>query len=187
MPTLDDLLEDLGKALEPCSNAQSAAHSTGNILRHYALQNVTLPERIVQETSPCYARHLVFHQEGDGYCVVAMVWGPGQGTPVHDHGGVWCVEGCIQGRLAVTSYRKLGEDESRVQFEAETCVEVGPGSVGCLIPPFEHHKLHNPFQEKAVTLHVYGQELRDCTRYVPQDDGSFAAQKACLAYTTRPN
>ena len=33
-----------------------------------------------------------------------MTWGPGQGTPVHDHGGLWCVEGVVEGQIAVTRY-----------------------------------------------------------------------------------
>ena len=37
--------------------------------------------------------------------MVAMTWGPGQGTPIHDHAGIWCVEGVIQGEMTVTSYQ----------------------------------------------------------------------------------
>ena len=33
-----------------------------------------------------------------------MVWQPGQQTPIHDHGGVWCVEGVYQGHMHITQY-----------------------------------------------------------------------------------
>ena len=42
-----------------------------------------------------------------GYSVVAMTWGPGQGTPLHDHSGLWCVEGVWHGELEITQYELL--------------------------------------------------------------------------------
>ena len=38
------------------------------------------------------------------YSAIVMTWGPGQGTAVHDHGGLWCVEGVVDGEIAVTQY-----------------------------------------------------------------------------------
>ena len=39
-----------------------------------------------------------------GYTAVVMTWGPGQRTPLHDHAGIWCVEGVVEGRMDVTQY-----------------------------------------------------------------------------------
>ena len=39
-----------------------------------------------------------------GYSVVVMVWDRNQGTPLHDHAGVWCVECVYRGRIRVTSF-----------------------------------------------------------------------------------
>ena len=33
-----------------------------------------------------YARNLIFEAMGDGLSLYALVWSPGQWTPVHDHG-----------------------------------------------------------------------------------------------------
>ena len=38
-----------------------------------------------------------------------MTWGPGQGTPLHDHAGMWCVEGVLEGRIEVARYDLLDE------------------------------------------------------------------------------
>src|SRR5713101_7039929 len=51
-----------------------------------------------------YARHLLYRQEGGGFCLVVMVWGPGQKTAIHDHAGVWCVEGVYEGLIEVKRY-----------------------------------------------------------------------------------
>lgn len=118
-----------------------------------------------------YARHLVYHGPQSGCCVVAMAWGPGQGTPVHDHDGVWCVECCLQGKLEVIRYDlqdKLDDagEPVYVFFPVEAQF-VGQGSVGSLIPPFEHHQIRNASSDKAITLHVYGKELLKSSCFEP--------------------
>ena len=40
-----------------------------------------------------------------------MTWGPGQRTALHDHAGIWCVEGVVEGEMAVTRYELLEEEE----------------------------------------------------------------------------
>lgn len=184
--TIDKLVEDLDRAIAPANCCEAAVCGTCTVLKNYADTSFNLPERLLQQADGCYARHLVYQKEGDGFVVVAMVWAPGQGTAVHDHGGVWCVEGCVRGRLEITSYRLLKGDGDEVRFQQEGSVQVGPGKIGCLIPPFEHHRIHNPFPETAVTLHVYGKELRNCTRYVEVGPGTYRPESVSLCYTSRP-
>ena len=53
-----------------------------------------------------YARRLLHRDPAGRYTAIVMTWGPGQGTAVHDHGGLWCVEGVVDGEIAVTQYRR---------------------------------------------------------------------------------
>src|SRR5690349_19927185 len=41
-----------------------------------------------------YARRLIHHDPQNRYSLMAMVWDKGQGTALHDHAGMWCVE-CV--------------------------------------------------------------------------------------------
>lgn len=54
-----------------------------------------LPHAFRRESGgPSYSRWELFtHPEGL-FSAIVMVWGPGQGTALHDHGGLWCVE-CV--------------------------------------------------------------------------------------------
>jgi hypothetical protein len=88
----------------------------------------------------------LLHRDPDGrYTVLAMVWERGQGTPLHDHAGRWCVECVYQGRIRVTSYSVRGDPErDLVEFRQESVVLAGIGEAGALIPPFEYHRIQNP-------------------------------------------
>jgi hypothetical protein len=54
---------------------------------------VALPDCVQAPVADHYARRELYRSPAHGYSVVAMTWGPGQGTPLHDHSGLWCVEG----------------------------------------------------------------------------------------------
>jgi predicted metal-dependent enzyme (double-stranded beta helix superfamily) len=102
-----------------------------------------------------------------------MVWDKGQGTPLHDHAGMWCVECVYQGKIRVTSYSVHGGNPETgiVQFEKETEIHAGPGEAGALIPPFEYHVLENAIETPAITIHVYGGEMTYCHTFTPVDGG----------------
>ena len=133
-----------------------------------------------------YARHLVNNGERSGCCIVAMSCGPGQATPVHDHDGTWCVECCLEGQLEVVQYEleeaQEIDDGPLYLLEPKETQFVGRGAVGCLIPPFEHHTIHNPFSKRAVTLHVYGKELKKSACFYPVAEGLYRREERPLSY-----
>lgn len=132
-----------------------------------------LEPRFLAPTPDVYARRLLHRDPAGRYTAVVMVWGQGQGTPLHDHAGMWCVECVYQGKIRVTSYSVHGGDPETgvVQFEKEKVVQAGPGEAGALIPPFEYHVLENAIDTPAVTLHVYGGEMTYCHTFTPVDGG----------------
>ncbi|GIX47619.1 MAG: cysteine dioxygenase [Candidatus Tectimicrobiota bacterium] len=131
-----------------------------------------------------YARHLVYRHPQGRYVLVAMVWQPGQGTPIHDHGGVWCVEGVYRGRMQVTQYEVTPLEAGRVRVTAVRTLTAGLGNVGALIPPHEYHRMANTGDDTAVTLHVYGADLKRCRVFIERGDGTYGVQERELHYTT---
>ena len=131
-----------------------------------------------------YARRLL-HRDPEGrYTVIVMVWGRGQGTPLHDHAGIWCVECVYRGRIRVTSFSVRGGDPEQgiVQFEKEKEVLAGIGEAGALIPPFEYHMIENPDETPSYTIHVYGGEMTYCHVFEPVEGGYKRRYKE-LSYT----
>ena len=111
-----------------------------------------------------------------------MTWGPGQRTPLHDHAGIWCVEGVVQGRMDVTQYDLVETAGTAYRFEAKGCVHAAVGSAGCLIPPFEYHVLANALDEPSITLHVYGGEMTSCHVFEPAGSGRYVRCERALGY-----
>ena len=113
-----------------------------------------------------------------------MTWGPGQGTPVHDHGGLWCVEGVVEGEMAVTQYdvRPEAGDDS-VSRRSDRPLTAGVGSAGRLIPPTDYHVLANAQPDAtSITLHVYGGNLDGCRVFTPMPDGRYVQTVRALSY-----
>jgi 3-mercaptopropionate dioxygenase len=115
-----------------------------------------------------YCRRLFYRDPDFGFTAVVMTWGPGQRTALHDHAGIWCVEGVVEGEMEVLRYEMLEENDGICRFLHQGSVKALPGSAGALIPPFEHHVLGNPdAQRVGVTLHVYGGEMDHCSIFEP--------------------
>lgn len=184
---LDGLTRRLDEATRRSCNeevTEGVQQALSEIIRAGEL---ALPEELVAPCAEGYARRLVYASEGHGYVLIAMVWGPHQGTALHDHSGVWCVEGVLQGEIEVTQFRPLDwTPQGQWQFEPVKSVRAEVGSSGSLIPPFEYHTIANPHDDScAVTLHVYGRELERANIFEPiaGRDGWFQRTTKELGYS----
>ena len=133
-------------------------------------RDVCLPDCVHEPVEDHYARRELYRSPEFGYSIVAMTWGPGQGTPIHDHCGLWCVEGVWDGELEITQYELLEQEGDRFRFRAAGGIHAGPGSAGSLIPPHEYHAIRNASAERvAISLHIYKAPMEACSMFVPQD------------------
>jgi predicted metal-dependent enzyme (double-stranded beta helix superfamily) len=112
------------------------------------------PDLLAGIACPCtkerYARHLLF--AGEGYAVLAIVWRPGQMSPVHGH-RTWCAFGLHSGILAETLFA-VSEGGLPRPF---SCIQRRPGDVNhAPADPNAIHRLANLGTEEAVSIHVYG-------------------------------
>jgi len=144
--------------------------------------HITLPRRFHRVRPEGYARRLLHRSDDLGYTAVVMTWGPGQQTPLHDHAGIWCVEGVVAGRMDVTQFDLVEAAGDAYRFEERGRVHASVGSAGCLIPPFEYHILANAIDAPSITLHVYGGEMTTCHIFEPRADGRYVCRERPLHY-----
>jgi len=143
-----------------------------------------IPAEFLKPSPGQYSRRLLHLDPNHRYSVLVMVWDKDQGTSLHDHAGMWCVECVYRGRIKVTSYACTGIKAGLHQFHPELEVFATAGEAGALIPPFDHHVLANADEQPAVTLHVYGGEMLWCDAFVPVE-GGYKMVKRELAYTAQ--
>lgn len=98
----------------------------------------------------------VLHVEPDGsFSVTAMVWRPGQVTPIHDH-VAWCVFGVVQGIEYEELYALDGNGTCLAEVGRN---QNGPGEVSGFAPPGDIHRVRNIGDDVAISLHVYGADI----------------------------
>lgn len=133
-------------------------------------RDVMLPDCVFDPIEDHYARRELYRSPALGYSVVAMTWGPGQGTPMHDHSGLWCVEGVWDGELEITQFELLERNGENFRFRAAGGMHAGPGSAGSLIPPHEYHTIRNASNDSvAVSLHIYKAPMEACSMFEQRD------------------
>jgi predicted metal-dependent enzyme (double-stranded beta helix superfamily) len=102
-----------------------------------------------------YVRHTL-HAEST-FSISAVVWRPGQASEIHDH-LVWCSFVVLHGTETETIYHRHRDGVVPVAHRRRPS-----GSVSAVAPPDDIHRVHNTDDTVAITLHVYGADLRDGT------------------------
>ncbi|SAK66586.1 cysteine dioxygenase type I family protein [Caballeronia fortuita] len=156
-PAIDRLCREIDDALAAAHGAPRA--SFGQRVR-LALQRaigdpgMLRPDQRVSNPQR-YCRHLLAADPFDRYAIAALVWEPGQASPVHGH-RTWCGYAVIEGTLEETLYRWDAAEHRAVETRrhpresgAVSFVDAGRGAI---------HQLGNPADAaaRAVSLHIYG-------------------------------
>jgi predicted metal-dependent enzyme (double-stranded beta helix superfamily) len=180
---VETLIEKLRKAVLLRDPAAITGRVKDELEEITAGGGLALPAHFHQARPDCYARRLLHRDPELGWSAVVMTWGPGQHTALHDHAGIWCVEGVVEGRMDVVRYELVAEDEGCCRFEERDKVQAGVGSAGALIPPFDFHVLGNALADRpSLTLHVYGGEMDHCSVFEPLGDGRYQRRQRALCY-----
>ncbi|CAG9246448.1 putative Cysteine dioxygenase [Paraburkholderia unamae] len=100
-----------------------------------------------------YRRHLIATDGRGRYTVAALVWQPGNASPIHAH-HTWCGYAVLDGTLTETLYAwdetRQGASVVRSHARAGGAVAFGgPGRANI-------HRLANGSDKEAVSLHIYG-------------------------------
>lgn len=189
----DPLVSRLREAVQLGDDARIAARVKAEIEAFIAARSdaeLQLPERFYQKDPECgkYGRRPLV--EEDGLNVLVMTWEKGQLTPLHDHNNTWCVEGVLQGHIAVTRYELRDRTPAEihagdlVRFERDRHWVTGRGEATALHGADQYHVLANPSREEtALTLHVYGRQLMRCTVFHHCSEDLYRATPAKLHLT----
>ncbi len=116
-----------------------------------------------------YARHLVYAAPDASLSLYALVWSPGQWTPVHDH-CCWGLMSVLEGVLEERSYVRMSPDcrtDEGIQLVRGGVALLQRGAVAGFVPNPEHIHVTGVSQERsrAVSLHLYGRTMNGFNTY----------------------
>jgi 3-mercaptopropionate dioxygenase len=154
--SLDELVDDLDLAVRWSPPGAPTVAAVCSALQPF-LGRPELLSPQHRHADPDHYRANLLHVAPDGlFSLLALVWLPGQETPVHDH-LAWCVVGVHEGVEYESRYRLSADGTALVPTGTALA---GPGEVAGLLPPGDIHRVRNEGATLAVSLHVYGADVR---------------------------
>ncbi|CAM4520739.1 cysteine dioxygenase family protein [Nocardia ninae] len=156
-PVLTDLVAAVREVVRRERPPAEAAQLVANRLEGFLAQPNLLPAEFREGSPEKYRQHLV-HTEDDGsFSVVALVWLPGQQTPIHDHVS-WCVAGVYEGAETEWRYELRGEGESARLVAVDHVVNEAGTACG-FAPPGDIHLVRNAGTSTVISIHIYGAHI----------------------------
>jgi predicted metal-dependent enzyme (double-stranded beta helix superfamily) len=155
---LGDLVRSVGDVLALEREPGQMVRWVGGALRPFLGNPYLLTPEQRQPDPVRYRQHILHVDEGGRFSIIALVWLPGQATSVHDHLS-WCVVGVHEGQECEVQYQVVSEgaDQYLLAIGESTHKE---GSVAVLQPPGDVHTVYNPGPKTAISIHVYGGDVR---------------------------
>ncbi len=184
-PPLAALAADLAEAHDRGFRGRDFVRAAEPGLRRLLASGDFLPPEALRPSDSGYARHPL-HRDPEGrFVLAAMVWKPGQGTPIHDHDGAWGALGMARGGLEVVNYfadAEVAEGEVALRSDPPHAPTAGgPNAVcGCA----DIHSVRNRRGDLAVSIHVYPRDLEACHFFEPVagKENRFRARRVALSY-----
>lgn len=101
----------------------------------------------------------------DEYELLLLCWDKEAETPIHGHGGQDCWVYQIEG--TVEEIRVKQDEEGNL--EETHRMELAPGKVSYMHDRMGFHKIRNPFNQRAMTLHIYAKPIDACRVFDPKN------------------
>jgi cysteine dioxygenase len=115
-----------------------------------------------------YTRNLIYRD--DLFELIALCWEPHTESPIHNHSGQLCWLSIQRGALRLENFTSLdgpGPGSGIRLVPAGGIERAGEGVLDLQQGDNAIHRVSNPFDEPAVSLHVYSRPYDVCLAYDP--------------------
>ncbi|CCE32203.1 related to cysteine dioxygenase type I [Claviceps purpurea 20.1] len=157
LPQNDDferLVQAMKRALGPSSGLTSDdvdVSLLSDLMRNYNSNSMEWGKYAFGDASRGYTRNLV--DEGNGKSnLLVLVWSPGKGSPIHDHGNAHCLMKILHGSLTETRYAfPEGAEPGPMKVISEKTYK--QNGVTYMADELGLHRVSNRGSDFAVSLH----------------------------------
>ncbi len=155
---LERFVRDFSALVDRGADEQTIFRDGRALLADLIAEDGWLPQALLEPDPDSYRIHRLYVDPAGRFSVSAMVWGPGQGTPIHDH-TVWGMVGVLRGRERCEEFAHLLEPGG--PLVAGNVHELAPGDIDLVSPAIgDIHRVSNALPEgTSVSIHVYGGDI----------------------------
>ncbi|MEJ5978859.1 cysteine dioxygenase [Novosphingobium sp. PS1R-30] len=164
-PKFEKFTEQFSQLVEqPWIDEHGILNQGSALLRDLVSTDDWLPEELSRPHPQYYQQYLLHCDPEDRYCVVSFVWGPGQRTPIHDH-GIWALIGMLRGAERSEEFSLGGEGQALCRTGEKV---LQPGDVEQIsLRTGDIHRVSNMFEDRiSISIHVYGGDIGRLKRRV---------------------
>ena len=184
---LADFVRGMTQLLEQGADEAAILREGRALLASLIAQDGWLPEPLMQPDPDSYRIHCLHVDPAGRFSVSAMVWGPGQGTPIHDH-TVWGMVGVLKGKERCEEFSHLLEPGGPLVHGHVH--ELQAGDIDLVSPTIgDIHRVSNALEDGvSVSIHVYGGDIGVIERSRFDDTGRatpFVSPYASCLLTSR--
>ena len=161
-----DLAEVLAGTVDEAEILRAGAILLAQLVAH----DDWLPDALAAPDPTRYRQYLLHCDSRERFSVVSFVWGPGQGTPIHDH-RVWGLIGMLRGREQAERFDRAPDGRLISRGQIDT---LNPGDVEAVGPNHgDIHRVWNALPDApSISIHVYGGNIGAVERATYAADGT---------------
>ncbi|QUC22555.1 uncharacterized protein UV8b_06796 [Ustilaginoidea virens] len=153
----EELVLEMKKVLGPSSGLTSDdvdVDTLTSLMIDYDSNAMEWGKYAYGDVSRGYTRNLV--DEGNGKSnLLVLVWSPGKGSPIHDHGNAHCLMKVLYGNLTETRYAFPEDDAEEKPMTVISEKTYKENGVTYMADELGLHRVSNRGSDFAVSLHLY--------------------------------
>ncbi|RYP22496.1 hypothetical protein DL767_009030 [Monosporascus sp. MG133] len=156
MNRFEELVAAIKDTLGPSSGLTSDDVEVGDLtllMDQYASNEKEWSKYAIADDNMAYTRNLV--DEGNGKAnLLILVWTPGKGSPIHDHGNAHCLMKILKGEVTETRYDFPDGDRAKPMMGKSEQVYKA-NQTAYMADELGLHRVSNQGSDYAVSLHLY--------------------------------
>ena len=161
---LREFVQQMTQLVQSTRDEAELMQASRPLLAALIADDTWLPESCTRTHPQFYQQYLLHCDPLERFSLVSFVWGPGQRTPIHDH-GVWGLIGMLRGAELGQRYRVA--DDGSLQPDGEE-QRLDPGDIEAVSPSLvDIHRVSNAYTDApSISIHLYGANIGAVARHV---------------------
>lgn len=169
--TLERFLQDCRELIDSCQSPADCVATLSPLMFQLLKSHKTFlkPHHLLSHPDR-YERNAIYIDKDNQLSLFAIVWLPGQWTPIHDH-GTWGLVGVLEGVLEERNYirvdRQINETDKGIELVRGGVTMLTPGAVTSFVPNPDHIHItgNSHSSQRIISLHLYGHAMAGFNTY----------------------